>query len=141
MEWETGKITTGSDKSATPVVASAFGLKGIAHNRNKTAVAITTYVASTNGVTFTSGENIREVTVSVPFTASCTGVRVAINASTDAMAKLWVEDDGAVAQDVMYIVVPAGTSMAFQRTSAILRVDMLSLGATTQVGVEGVGVV
>lgn len=105
--------------------------------RTISAVA-TTYDATTpdkNKQTDATG--IVELTLTVPLTASLTSVRVAFDASSNAVAKAWLDDTTVDADGIQYRTIVPGTTRTFHFSSPITRWDMLAIGAATIVYQEG----
>ena len=125
---------------------STIGMTGVAHNRNIAAAAHTTHPGNdtTNTATYLPAENVRQITALGKISAVANHIhkiRVCINAPSAAIAKAWLEDDGAIGQDVQYETFNADDGYTMSRTTAILRVDVLPVGgANAEVSLAGVGV-
>ena len=141
-----GGTTDSGGNAAGRVVATGFGLKGAAHNRN-IAAAATTHPAdgSNNVATFTAAENIREITINAVGGVAAAlqndeAYLVVINAPSNATALAWLTAAGGAAQDVMYEVGYPSQPLVIQRTAAITQVDVLPLTIAMRIIISGVGV-
>lgn len=125
---------------------TTFGVTGIAHNRNMPAAAPTTHPGTdaTNTEKFTLTENVLQITLLGKLNAVSNHVhkcRVCINAPTATIAKAWLEDDGALGQDVQYETFNVDTPHTMNRDTAITCVDVLPVGGVAvAVSIAGVGV-
>lgn len=121
------------EKAAGALVLGYFPQPQQGLVKKTTNVAIT-YDATTPGVnTQTDTTGIVELTLCCPLTASCTGLLVCFSASSNAVAKSWLDDATTDTVGLQYRFIPQGTTRTFHFSSPVTRWDMKALGAATPV--------
>lgn len=124
-----------AELNADDALAVATGSLGQARNRN-IAAAATAYASATNSVTWTTA--ITDIEITVPNTASLTGVLVVYGAPNDAVASAWLTDAGSATSDIAYDYVLPNSKMTRQFSGGVTRIDVLPLGAITRVVIGAV---
>ncbi len=140
METDTGNVFEYSGGQWTQIVTGGAarvkpvtGIPTAANNRQLLAAA-TTYLEATNSMTWLDSDNITEVTILVPITASLTKVLVAVNAPSAVAAANWLDQtlDSPSAEAMFEWVLP-GVPSSFIFTSNILRLDFEPQGAAADI--------
>ena len=95
-----------------------------------------------NTATWTSTDNVTEVTISAqnttdePAQSDTTGVLVVFDALNDAVAKALLDDTGSATADVQLHYIPSGGKRTFTGTSYFSRADFKAITNTCRVIVE-----
>ena len=108
---------------------------GQSHNRNIAAANIT-YASASNSVTWTTA--VTDIEITVPNTASVTGVLVVYGAPNDAVASAWLTDAGSATSDVAYDYVLPNSVKIRQLSAGVTRIDVLPLVANTRLVIGAV---
>jgi hypothetical protein len=123
-----------NDYGELEINVASTGPIGAAHNRNIPAAA-TTHPGddTTNTAEWTTAEGVTELSIRVientgAASTSALAYIVVINAPTATLAKAWLEDAGAIGQDVQYEMGYYGEALIIRRTTAITRADVLPIG-------------
>lgn len=122
------------DSSGNPagsVVVRDVGVISQSRNRNRSSVTSTR-----EKVTWTTADNIREITVTALTTDTAAsndseGLAFCVNAGSDAIADAWLTETDVEADDVQYELIKVnGKERTFRFTSALTRLDMVAIGGT-----------
>ena len=127
------RVAVTDDEMHTKV--GSIGKTSAAHNRNIDDAVTTTHPGTdaSNTATWTTTESVTELEIRVVETTAgdlqtSDAFLVVINAPTAAIAKAWLEDNTTdYAQDVVYEMGYFGEALNIQRTSPIVRIDVLPI--------------